>query len=224
MKRSEINAIIREGERFFAARDFRLPVWASWGPERWRGMRAAADEIERAHLGWDITDFGSGNYRKRGLFLFTLRNGEPGSGGKTYAEKVMIVGDGQETPAHFHRAKMEDIINRGGGGLVLQLWNSDEAGELATTAVEVRIDGLLHRLPAGGSVRLGPGESICLDRLLYHRFWGEGGEVLAGEVSMVNDDVSDNNFLEGVGRFPAIEEDEEPWRLLVSDYPTLITD
>lgn len=224
MKRSQINGLIREGEAFFAGRGLALPAWASWEPRQWRGSRATASEIATASLGWDITDFGSGDYSRRGLFLFTLRNGVLGSGGKTYAEKAMIVKVDQETPTHFHDHKMEDIINRGGGDLCIQLWNSDQADGLASTPVEVRIDGILRRLPAASTVRLGPGESICLERRLYHRFWGEKATVLVGEVSMVNDDLRDNHFLEGVGRFPAIEEDEAPYRLLVSDYPAWITD
>ena len=169
-------------------------------------------------MGWDITDFGSGDFAKRGLTLFTVRNGKAGSSfGKTYAEKIMVVDDGQETPLHFHFQKAEDIINRGGGKLLLQLWNSDGQGEKADTSVSVSIDGVRRTLEAGGVVSLAPGESICLTRGLYHRFWGEG-KVLVGEVSQVNDDFSDNRFYEDVGRFPSIDEDEAPWRLLVSDY------
>ena len=44
------------------------------------------------------------------------------------------------------------------------------------------------------------------------------GRVLLGEVSVVNDDVNDNRFHQAVGRFPEIEEDELPYRLLVGDY------
>ena len=105
----------------------------------------------------------------------------------------------------------------GGGKLLLQLWNSEGQGEKADTPVSVSIDGVRRTLAAGGVVSLAPGESICLTRGLYHRFWGEG-KVLVGEVSQVNDDFSDNRFYEAVGRFPSIDEDEAPWRLLVSDY------
>ena len=45
------------------------------------------------------------------------------------------------------------------------------------------------------------------------------GPVLLGEVSQVNDDNTDNRFYEPVGRFPAIEEDEPPYRLLCGEYP-----
>ncbi len=43
--------------------------------------------------------------------------------------------------------------------------------------------------------------------------------MLLGEVSQCNDDNSDNRFNPPVGRFPAIEEDEAPYRLLCSEYP-----
>lgn len=51
-----------------------------------------------------------------------------------------------------------------------------------------------------------------------HQFRALGAAVLVGEVSTVNDDLTDNRFYDPVGRFPTVEEDEEPYRLLVSDY------
>ncbi len=44
------------------------------------------------------------------------------------------------------------------------------------------------------------------------------GKVLVGEVSAVNDDHTDNRFLEKLGRFPEIAEDVQPGHLLVGDY------
>ena len=218
MKRSQINQILQSAQAFFTQHQFHLPPWASWTEADWQGQGDACREVIDCQLGWDITDFGSGDFAKRGLTLFTVRNGKAGSSyGKTYAEKIMVVDDGQETPLHFHFQKAEDIINRGGGKLLLQLWNSDGQGEKADTSVSVSIDGVRRTLEAGGVVSLASGESICLTRGLYHRFWGEG-KVLVGEVSQVNDDFSDNRFYEDVGRFPSIDEDEAPWRLLVSDY------
>ena len=218
MKRSQINQILQSAQAFFTEHQFHLPPWASWTEADWQGQGEACREVIDCQLGWDITDFGSGDFAKRGLTLFTVRNGKAGSSyGKTYAEKIMVVDDGQETPLHFHFQKAEDIINRGGGKLLLQLWNSEGQGEKADTPVSVSIDGVRRTLAAGGVVSLAPGESICLTRGLYHRFWGEG-KVLVGEVSQVNDDFSDNRFYEAVGRFPSIDEDEAPWRLLVSDY------
>ena len=218
MKRSQINQILQSAQAFFTEHQFHLPPWASWTEADWQGQGEACREVVDCQLGWDITDFGSGDFAQRGLTLFTVRNGKAGSSyGKTYAEKIMVVDDGQETPLHFHFQKAEDIIHRGGGKLLLQLWNSEGQGEKADTPVSVSIDGVRRTLAAGGVVSLAPGESICLTRGLYHRFWGEG-KVLVGEVSQVNDDFSDNRFYEAVGRFPSIDEDEAPWRLLVSDY------
>ena len=45
------------------------------------------------------------------------------------------------------------------------------------------------------------------------------GNVLIGEVSQCNDDNTDNRFYEKIGRFPEIEEDEAPYRLLCNEYP-----
>ena len=70
------------------------------------------------------------------------------------------------------------------------------------------------------TITLTPGESICLENGVYHRFYGEKnkGKVLVGDVSVANDDASDNLFYEPSGRFPVIVEDENPVHLLVSDY------
>ena len=223
MTRSEINRIVRSAREFLAAHRFHLPPFAAWTPAQWRSKGPEASEIVENQLGWDITDFGSGDFARRGLFLFTLRNGRPATAlsrpGKTYAEKIMIVEVGQVTPLHFHWQKTEDIINRGGGTLVVQLYPSTPEGELAGTEITVSLDGVVRTVPAGGTVVLHPGESITLPPRLYHTFWGQDHRVLVGEVSMVNDDRTDNRFHESVGRFPQILEDEPPLHLLTMDYP-----
>ena len=134
----------------------------------------------------------------------------------------MIVREKQVTPMHFHWHKMEDIINRGGGNLIIELYNSDKDKRLSCSDVTVSVDGHKRTIKAGSKVRLEPGESICLTQGLYHTFYGEEGKgnVLVGEVSMINDDSSDNCFFDSVGRFPKIEEDEPPEYLLASDYRT----
>ena len=121
---------------------------------------------------------------------------------------------------HFHWNKMEDIINRGGGNLVIELYKSNDKEELSNEDFEIQIDGIKHHLKPNSRVVLTPGESICLTQGIYHRFYGEAGKgkVFVGEVSAVNDDTSDNRFLEPVGRFPEIEEDEAPIHLLAADY------
>jgi D-lyxose ketol-isomerase len=222
MKRSDINAIIRDADAFIKARGFYLPPFAYWTPEAWCTKGEEAYEIVENHLGWDITDFGLGNYRKHGLFLFTVRNGNPANlitmRGKIYAEKLMIVDEHQITPMHFHWSKMEDIINRGGGDLVIQVHNATPEGQLATSNVTVSVDSVVQIVPAGTHIVLEPGQSLSVPVGLYHEFTAQGGRVLVGEVSMVNDDDTDNRFLDHAGRFPAIQEDEPPLYLLCTDY------
>ena len=224
MKRSFINRKIKEAIAFLNANKFYLPVWAYWTPAQWDKAGRDADEIRQRKLGWDVTDFGSGDYAKRGLLAFTIRNGEPSRSpdAKDYCEKLLLVDEEQETPVHFHWAKMEDIINRGGGVLVLQLWNGDpKTEEILQTPVTINVDGIVSTIPAGGFVKLSPGQSITLPRFNYHRFFAEKGKgmVLGGEVSRVNDDAKDNRFNPSLPRFSQIEEDEAKAFYLCNEYP-----
>ncbi len=223
MKRSEINDIMRQADAFMRQHGFHLPPFAYWTPDIWANKGSEVREIVDRQLGWDITDFGSGDYAHTGLFIFTIRNGDPANlargGGKLYAEKILVVDVAQVTPLHFHWRKTEDIINRGGGQLAIQLYNSTDDDGLADTPVTVSLDGVERTVPAGSTVVLSPGESITLPTRLYHAFWAEGSQVLVGEVSLVNDDNTDNRFYEPVGRFPTIAEDEPPLYLLCTDYP-----
>jgi len=220
MKRSEINQLILSSIDFFNRMNFKLPPWAYWTPEDWKGKYDSCSEIVDNMLGWDLTDFGSGDFYRRGLILFSIRNGNIKTDNKPYAEKAMIVEELQETPMHFHWSKMEDIINRGGGNLVIELYKSSSVEKLSDEEFSVKTDGVLRHLQPGDQIVLTPGESICLEQGIYHRFYGEQGKgkVFVGEVSAVNDDTSDNCFLEPVGRFPEIIEDEKPVHLLASDY------
>ena len=222
MKRSEINRTIREGMDFLHKCNFALPPFAFWTPEHWKTRGHECDEIRGNMLGWDITDFGRGDFEKEGLLLFTIRNGncnDPDDP-KPYCEKIMIAGEGQRCLMHFHWNKIEDIINRAGAEMVIKLYGSDRHEQLdADNPVKVRLDGVLTELPAGAEVHLRNGESICLTPGLYHEFWAEGGTVLMGEVSAVNDDAHDNRFAEEVGRFPEIEENEPPLYYLCNEYP-----
>lgn len=224
MKRSEINRIIEKAKVFLDERRFLLPPWAYWSLSDWKENKSSVTEVIDNMLGWDITDFGSGDFYKRGLFLFTLRNGKLHVDKKPYAEKIMIIEENQETPMHFHWHKMEDIINRGGGNLVIEIYGSAADESMTDTPVRLKVDGVERTVEPGGKVILQPGESICLEQGIYHRFYGEPGKgkVLAGEVSMVNDDATDNRFYETVGRFPDVEEDVEPLHLLGADYAKFI--
>lgn len=223
MKRSEINNMMKNAVQFLEEQKFYLPKFAFWSMEEWRNKGEEVNEIINNQMGWDITDFGRGDFRKFGLILFTIRNGNLeglNKGGKAYCEKAMILEEEQITPMHFHFQKAEDIINRGGGKLLIELYSSTKEGELGDTPVIVSMDGIENTFESGTIVTLTPGESITLVPNMYHKFWVEKGtgKVLIGEVSGVNDDRVDNRFHKKIGRFADIEEDEEPLYLLYDDY------
>ena len=221
MKRSRVNEIIREADAFIRSFGYVMPPFAYWTPEELKQRRPAG--IVDARLGWDITDYGQGKFDELGLFLFTVRNGRAEDLkrglGMLYAEKIMISRKDQLSPMHRHIVKAEDIINRGGGKLVLELFMSKADGSIDDQAeVSVPTDGVIRTMPAGSLLKLDHGESVTLMPGVWHAFWGEGGDVLIGEVSTVNDDLTDNIFAQKIGRFSKIEEDEQPLHLLVSDY------
>ena len=120
---------------------------------------------------------------------------------------------------------MEDIINRGGGNILIRVYNSlpdesiDREGD-----VTIHVDGETKVVPAGTQVRLEPGMSLTITQRMYHDFEVEPGTgaVLIGEVSQCNDDNTDNRFNPPAGRFPEIEEDEPPYRLLCNEYPAAV--
>ncbi len=220
MKRSQINSWIEEAIVFFREMNFNLPPFAFFSIDDWKERQADAQEIFDLGLGWDLTDFGGENFLQEGLTLFTLRNGKLNSKKypKPYAEKIMMARPGQVTPYHFHWNKMEDIINRGGGDLIFHLYNADENDEFADSPVNIVCDGIKRTVQPGEKFILKPGESLTLPQRLYHKFYAENGNVLVGEVSMVNDDNTDNRFYRDLPRFSQIEEDEPPKYLLCNDY------
>ena len=226
MKRSELNRIIADAVVFLDKQNFKLPPFAFWSMEHWSSVNEEYREIRDNMLGWDITDFGSGDYWNIGLLMFTIRNGsftDKITYPKTYAEKILIVGEGQVTPYHFHWKKMEDIINRGGGNLMIKVYDSTPDEGKSDQPVAVNVDGRRYTVPAGTVIKLKAGESITLPCGQYHKFWGEKGfgTVLVGEVSNVNDDTVDNRFYDPVGRFPVIDEDESIRYPLFSDVRNL---
>ena len=225
MKRSEINAALREMEAMLAEYRVSLPDFCHFTPEDWRHKGPEYDEVRDNMLGWDITDYGLGKFDELGFSLITLRNGNLALAErypKTYAEKLLYLKEGQYSPMHFHWAKMEDIINRAGGTVLIRVYKALPDEELdRESPVTVHLDGCTRVVPAGTQVRLRPGQSISITPRLYHDFSVEpgSGPVLLGEVSQCNDDKNDNRFNPPMGRFPAIEEDEPPYRLLCSEYP-----
>ncbi|MBB5791861.1 D-lyxose/D-mannose family sugar isomerase [Jiangella mangrovi] len=222
MERSRIDAAVDGARALAAEAGIALPGFAAWSRDEWLSARESVRPALERGLGWDVTDFGRGDFDRVGLVLCTLRNGtlaERDSGaGQTYAEKFLVAQDGQETPMHLHRRKTEDIINRGGAALVVEL--RPEQGD--ADAVVTLVDGLERAVRAGDPVRLDPGQSIQVPAGVFHRFWADGGVVLAGEVSSVNDDVDDNLFLDPFPRYAAVDEDAPARYLLVSEYAEVL--
>ncbi len=223
MKRSEINEVIKKAEAMIASYGFSLPKFAYWGPEEFLSKKKSAWNLILAHCGWDITDYGANDFKKIGLTLFTLRNGLPDAKYRKfsipYAEKLLISRQEQVSPMHTHYVKIEDLINRGGADLIVELYGSDSNGHFDShLGGTIFRDGIKCNHKAGERIKLTPGESVTLRPGNWHAFWAEGGDVLIGEVSTVNDDENDNFFRDEIGRFAEIMEDQKPLRLLVSDY------
>ena len=206
MKRSEINRALKELEAMCQKYCCYLPPFCHITPEQWQNLGHEYDEVRECMLGWDITDYGMGKFDELGFSLITIRNGNRSMADKypkVYAEKLLYLKEGQYAPNHFHWYKTEDIINRGGGNVLIRVYNSLPNEEIDTTS------------------DVTPGESITVQQRLYHDFSVEPGTgpVLLGEVSQCNDDNTDNRFNPPMGRFPEIEEDEPPYRLLCNEYP-----
>lgn len=222
MKRSETDAAVDAARALAAEYRFALPAFAGWDRDEWLRRAPGIRDTMARGLGWDVTDFGHGDFARFGLTLLTIRNGtleEQAAGlGQTYAEKLMRVEVGQETPFHLHRRKTEDIGNRGGGDLVAELVDPIDAHRPVATIV----DGLPRTIAQRERLRVRPGGSVQVPRGIRHRFWAEGAPVLAYEVSSVNDDASDNEFLEPGPRYPEIDEDAPARSLLVAEYAALL--
>lgn len=223
MKRSEINRAIKKMEKYLALAQISLPSFCQYQPSEWRTKGVEYQEVYDNMLGWDITDFGLGDFKQHGLSLITLRNGnlKLPQYKKPYAEKMLFLRGGQKVPMHYHRYKMEDIINKNGGNVLITVYQADQEGKKSSESVTINCDGCRRTVPAGYSICLQPGQSICIEQGIYHDFSLEQGSewALLGEVSMCNDDANDNFFFNPkVGRFPEIIEDELPYRLLCAEY------
>lgn len=189
MKRSAINQVFRQASACFANNGWVLPPQPRW----------------------DITDFGLGDFDRFGLTLINLAE-EP-----EYCEKLMFARKGQETPAHTHAKKKEDIICRT-GELVLQLWSADPAKTEPGTPFPLKVNGSMRSFNSGDLLTLKSGERVTLTPGIYHAFWPSSNECIIGEVSTANDDLNDNIFTNpDIGRFPGIEEDEPSEITLISE-------
>jgi len=163
IKRSDVNRIMREADKFIRSFGYVLPPFAYWSPSEFKTRKADARWIVEHNCGWDITDYGLGKFAEEGLFLFTVRNGNNADlsrgRGMLYAEKAMISRKDQYSPMHRHNLKAEDIINRGGGTLVLELYG-DTGGKCdRSKGVSVMTDGVMRQIAPGQMLKLAPGES-----------------------------------------------------------------
>ncbi len=228
MKRSEVNQAIRFSMEILDKIQFYLPDFAYWRIDEWKKRKGEWENVKDVMQGWDVTDFGSGDFAHIGATLFTIRNGNLTRPeiGVPYCEKVIIFNDNEKQviPLHFHKNKTEDIINRGNGILEIELFHSDEDGNPdLQREVEFFMDGIRHRVRAGEIISIHPGNSITLKPGIYHRFGAKkgAGALVAGEVSKVNDDNLDNVFAEKQNRFTQILEDEKAEWPLVNEYNNL---
>ena len=228
MKRSQINSAIARAKERMAKYNVSLPMFGYWTPEDWKANKGNIEKISEGMLGWDVTDFGSDDFAHTGAVLFTVRNGDKNdaSMSRPYCEKYIVLDDTdeQEIPYHYHIFKTEDIINRAGGTLVIQMYHRTNDDKLDTkTPVTVFMDGIYRTFAPGERIEVAPGNSITLEPYVFHRFVAKKGDglLIVGEVSKVNDDNNDNIFLNPSKRFSAIEEDEAPIHPLVNEYNTL---
>jgi len=230
LKRSTVEYCIATARVVFEHFSISLPPFARWRVDDWDAAGTDYDEVRDCMLGWDVTDFGSMDFTRIGRTLFTLRNGKLGVAAypKTYAEKLILDPEGQRAPAHFHRTKREDIINRGGGNIIVQLTRADADNRPMKGPLRVVVDGRARTIASGESVRLLPGESVCIPPRTLHQFWGEEGHgykidgvgyTVSSEVSSVCDDLNDNFFLGDMTRFPALDEDVPRQHYLCHEYP-----
>jgi D-lyxose ketol-isomerase len=206
---------------------FKLPPFALWGEADFRADAESTERIAEGGLGWNVVEFAPGGYAREGLSVFTMRMGDwrglkKGSG-RLYGEKALMAEDGQRTPHHYHLVKTEDILNRGGARFVVELFKVDRQGRRLDERVRVLKDATTIELAAGGRVTLEPGESIVLEPYVAHAFWAEGGATLAGEVSLANDDATDNYFLPPPAAPAPIEEDAPMRHPTVRDYAKLMS-
>ena len=227
MKRSEINAAIDTARAELKKQNITLPCFGYFTPEEWKVKKDLCENVFSVMLGWDVTDFDTDDFAHQGCVLFTVRNGSVDGSGVPYAEKYLIFNDvpSQAIPLHFHFKKTEDIINRAGGIMCIEVYNSTPEGDLDRASdVVFYTDGIKNVVPAGTVVEITTGNSITLTPGLYHRiFVKEGtGMLIAGEVSSINDDKTDNRFYAPTARFCGVEEDEAPRYILANEYEKFV--
>jgi D-lyxose ketol-isomerase len=171
--------------------------------------------------------WGSNDFANTGATIFTLRNGYvyDSNIGVPYAEKIIIMNEGQTIPTHFHFKKTEDIINRGNGVLCVKLYNSNPDESIdEQSSPRIKCDGIWKTFKPGETFEVLPGNSITMTPRLYHAFWAKkgAGTLVCGEVSSINDDNIDNRFLPPMPRYADIEEDDPIRYILCNEYEKVL--
>ena len=225
MKRSFIDARIEAMLKLCERHGMTLPPFALWSRRDFHEQSVAATFIAERGLGWNVVEFTPGAFGSDGLTIFTLRMGNwrdlESKRGRLYAEKAIMSDDGQRAPHHYHVVKTEDIVNRGGARFVVELFRVDRGGTPTKDRFRARKDVTVLDLGPGDQVRLEPGESLTLEPYVAHAFWAEGGTALAAEVSLANDDATDNYFVPPLPPSAPIEEDGPARFVTVRDYAAL---
>jgi len=241
VKRSEINASILLARDFFGAYRFKLPKWAAWSAINWDYSGEEMQAIKDCQLGWDVTDFGLGDFTRQGMTFFMLRNGDPSRKpvpensedlpaetskglGRDYSEKIMLGQMNQTLPFIALKKRAHDLINRGGGDLVVQVHRSTPEHDLdEESRVPIQVNGIAYNIKAGGIVRLVPGDGLTLLPGIFHKYWTEKAGCIVGNISTTCNEAEDYLFLDPQSRrFPEIEPDESPIHLLHYEYPDFI--
>ena len=187
MRRSEINALVREARVAFAEAGWALPP----SPK------------------WDVTDFGLGDWRAFGLVLVNLAEEAE------YCEKLMFARRGMVTPAHAHRIKKEDVVARR-GSLSVRLWADSSLNEEGEVEAKVNGEarrlpsGTTLLLGDGERVTLFPGVYHAFEPATETCVVGE----VSTANDDLNDNLF---VRDDVGRYARIDEDEPPLVRLVSD-------
>ncbi|MCI8524969.1 MAG: D-lyxose/D-mannose family sugar isomerase [Oscillospiraceae bacterium] len=226
MKRSEINKALTWAKALLEKYNIRLPDFAYWTMDEWKAHKEEIGAIRATMQGWDITDYGTGRYDEIGCVLFTVRNGVQGddSVGVPYCEKYLLFKEGQRLPQHYHVFKTEDIIVRAGGDMAIRLYSCDKNGKILDEPVRIFCDGIPHTYACGEEFVVKPGNSVTLTPYMAHIFGTKAGtgDLICGEVSKVNDDNTDNFFLESTSRFADIEEDVPILHPLCNEYDKVL--
>ncbi len=209
--------MIKDAELLFELNGFRLPPFAYLMPSEWLTKSASYSELRHNGLGWMCTDFGADH---GAVIRFILRRGDPEAEKyrKPYSEEIFMCRKGTSVPPHCHLSRMQDIVNRGGGVLTVRILGTRKGMENVT----LRKDGFTFTVHQYGLVKLCEGESLTIPAGCIHEICADGDDVAVSEISTFMCITSDDYFtVRKPARSLKLEEDEPPYRLLISDYKNL---